>query len=78
MRPEDISRMEKEMEGLERDFKMIEESYAQNVLKLVLARGYLGKLLNNARIVRFLSSNYPEILAEFQIIVDAARLEGKS
>jgi ParB-like chromosome segregation protein Spo0J len=78
MRPEDISRMEKEMEGLERDFKMIEESYAQNVLKLVLARGYLGKLLNNARIVRFLSSNYPEILAEFQIIVDAASLEGKS
>ncbi len=76
MRPEDISRMEKEMEGLERDFRMVEESYAQNVLKLVLARGYLGKLLDNARVVRFLSSNYPEFLTEFQKVVDTASLEG--
>ncbi len=68
--------MEKEMEGLERDFKVVEETYAQNMLKLVLARGYLGKLLDNARVVRFLSKNYLEYLSEFQKILEATGLEG--
>lgn len=76
MRPEDISRMEKEMAGIQRDSKAVEETYTQNMLKLVLARGYLGKLLDNARVVRFLSKNYLEYLSEFQKILEATRLEG--
>ena len=55
---EDIARMEQEAEKLERDFMIIKDSYGQNVLNLVLATGYLSKLLNNVRMVRFLSKNY--------------------
>ena len=76
MRPEDISRMEKEMGGIQRDFRVVEETYAQNMLKLVLAHGYVGKLLDNVRVVRFLSKNYPDFLSKFQQILEATGLEG--
>lgn len=72
--PEDISRMEHEMESLGREFKLIEESHGKNTLNLVLVIGYLRRLLDNARIVRFLSQNYPEILTEFQKLVETKNL----
>ncbi|WP_437226575.1 plasmid partitioning protein RepB C-terminal domain-containing protein [Planctomicrobium sp. SH661] len=71
---EDIARIEHEMEGLERDFKTIEESHGKNVLNLVIVVGYLKKLLDNARVLRFLSRNHPEILTEFQKLVEARNL----
>lgn len=74
-RPEDIARIEREMETLERDFKAIEEKYGENVLSLVLVRGYVSKLLENAKVVRFFSNNHPDILAEFQRIIESASLE---
>jgi len=64
--PADIARMEREMEAISGDFKQIEETHGKNVLNLVIAVGYLKKLLDNARIVRYLAGNYPELLAEFQ------------
>ena len=72
--PEDISRMEREMESLNQDFRLIEESHGRNVLNLVLVVGYLKKLLDNARVVRYLSQHHGEILAEFQKIVETKRL----
>ena len=72
--PEDIARMEHEMETLGREFKLIEESHGKNVLNLVIVVGYLRKLLDNARIVRFLSQNHREILVEFQKLVEAKHL----
>ncbi|WP_437225971.1 plasmid partitioning protein RepB C-terminal domain-containing protein [Planctomicrobium sp. SH661] len=73
--PEDVSRMEHEMATLGREFKLIEESHGKNVLNLVIVNGYLKKLLDNARIVRFLSQNHPEILTEFQKLVEARNLQ---
>lgn len=73
--PEDLTRMERELESLERDFKLAEDSHGRNVLNLVLARGYLAKLLGNARVVRYLSQTTPDILAEFQRIVEATSLQ---
>ena len=74
MSPEDIAKMEYEMEGLERDFKAIEETYGQNVLNLTLARGYVKKLLENARVVRFLSAQQPDIFSEFEALAAAESL----
>ena len=71
---DDIARMEQEAEKLERDFMIIKDSYGKNVLNLVLTSGYLSKLLNNARIVRFLSKNHSDILSQFQNIVEATSL----
>lgn len=74
MSPEDIARMEGEMETLERDFKASEEAYAQNMLNLTLARGFVKKLLENARVVRFLNSRHPEFFREFESIAASETL----
>lgn len=73
--PEDIARMEHEMETLGREFRLIEESHGKNVLNLVIVVAYLRKLLDNARVVRFLSQNNREILGEFQKLVEARQLQ---
>jgi hypothetical protein len=72
--PEDVARMEREMESHAQEFKLIEESHGKNVLNLVLVVGYLRKLTDNARVVRYLSQRYPEILAEFQKLVESRTL----
>ena len=67
--------MEKEMDSLQRDLKLIEASYGNEVLNLVLARVYLAKLLGNARVVRYLAHNFGDIFRELQAIVEATSLE---
>lgn len=69
--PEQIAKMETEAANLQREFKAIEQDYGSNHLDLVLALGYVSKLLSNARVVRFLAQFHPEILAEFQKIADS-------
>jgi hypothetical protein len=69
--PEEVARMEREMESLGRDFKAVESSYTENMMNLTLARTYIKNLLKNAKVVRFLSTNYSEILAAFEDIVTA-------
>jgi hypothetical protein len=54
------------MRRLDREFKMVEQSYGTDHLDLVLAKGYLAKLLGNARVVRYLVQHHQEILREFQ------------
>ncbi|GGZ39293.1 plasmid partitioning protein RepB C-terminal domain-containing protein [Asticcacaulis endophyticus] len=67
-------RMETEMDSLQREYRLIEDSYGKDVLNLTLAKGYLGTLLNNARIVRYLSNHQPEILSQFRQISDMTKL----
>lgn len=76
LNPEDIARMEREMESLQRDLQAHEETYGQNFLNLVIVRGYLSRLLDNGRVVRFLSSQYSDLLGAFQQIVESTSLEG--
>jgi len=73
--PVEIARMEKEMETLEEDFRLVKEAYAKNMLDLMVARGYLVRILDNARVVRFLSQRYPEFLADFQRLTEVISLE---
>ncbi len=72
--PVDVARMEREMDTLSRDFRKIEETHGKNVLNLVIAAGYLKKLLDNARVVRYLAGHYPEILTEFQKMAESRLL----
>ena len=41
--------MERELGNLDREFRIAEQSYGTDHLDLVLANGYLGKLLGNAQ-----------------------------
>jgi Predicted transcriptional regulators len=71
---EQMTLMEQETESLERAFKMAESAYSTDHLDLVLAKGYLSRLIGNAKIVRYLAQNHRDLLAEFQKIVEAERV----
>jgi ParB-like chromosome segregation protein Spo0J len=71
MTREEIAKMEQEMEALEHDLKAVEESYGENMLNLTCVRGFIKKLLDNAKVVRFLNTNHRDILAEFESIAAA-------
>ena len=68
---EEIGKMEVEMEALERDLKAVERNYGENMLNLALAKGYTKKLLDNAKVVRFLNGNYRDMLSEFESLAAA-------
>ena len=68
---EQLEKMERESANLEREFKLIENEYGTDHLDLVLATGYLCRLLENARMVGHLAKFFPEMLAEFQNIAQA-------
>jgi hypothetical protein len=66
MSEEEILRMEKEMESLERDYRIHEERFGENSLHLNAAQRYVKRLLENPKVKRFLSNRYPELLEEFE------------
>jgi hypothetical protein len=66
MTREQIAKMELEMETIERDLKAVEKSYGENMLSLTVVRGYIKRLLENAKVVKFLAGNHREILSEFE------------
>jgi ParB-like chromosome segregation protein Spo0J len=68
---EEIGKMEVEMEALERDLKAVERNYGENMLNLALAKGYTRKLLDNAKVVRFLNGNYRDMLSQFESLAAA-------
>lgn len=73
--PEQLARMEREMSNLQGQYKMAEQAYGTDVLNLVLARGYLAKLLANSAISRYLKQRQPDVLAEFESILKTVSLE---
>ncbi len=69
-----MARMESEMESLQREYRLIEENYGKDVLNLTLTKGYLGSILGNAKVVRYLAQNHSDILTQFQKIADISSL----
>jgi hypothetical protein len=55
--------------------KLVEKSYGQDVLLLVLARGYLAKLLENKSVARYIRQRRPEVLEQFEVIVETTSLD---
>lgn len=66
MTREEIAKMEQEMETIEGDLKAVEVAYGDNMLNLSLARGYIKRLLENAKVVKFMTGGYRDILSEFE------------
>ncbi len=71
---EKIAQMESEMAKLQREMKLIEDSYGPDHLSLVLARGYLVSLLENEGVSRYLAQNHSEILSEFRRISEVVSM----
>jgi hypothetical protein len=72
---EQMARMEHEMSLVQSRFKAVEQSYNRNVMNMVLARGYIAKLLANEAVASWLRRHQPEVHEEFRAIVAAASLE---
>ena len=68
---EQMTRMEREMANLQRDLKLVEDSYGGDVLNLVLARGYLAKLFSNPTVAKYLDRHQSDIARELRDLIDA-------
>lgn len=72
---EQMLKMQREMTSIQSRYKLVEETYGQDVLNLVLARGFLVRLLGNSAVVRYLKQTQPEVLMEFESIATMTALE---
>ena len=72
---EQMAKMEREMGNLQEQFKLAEQTYSQDVLNLVLTKGYLAKLMANEAILRHLTKHHPDVLNEFGNIVRMVALD---
>ena len=70
-----MAKMEREMGNLQEQFKMAEQSYGEDILNLVLTKGYLAKLMANEAVLRHLTNKHPDLLTEFDSIVRMVTLE---
>jgi hypothetical protein len=74
---EQMARMQSEMLSLQNEYNVIEDTLGSSVLNLTVAKGYVSKLMDNAKVVRYLAQNYPEILEEFQKITEMQSINAK-
>ncbi len=68
--PEAMARMEQELARLQEQVSAVQDTYGREHLRLTVIKGYLGKLLGNPRVVRYLLQNRPAFLSEFQAIAE--------
>lgn len=75
--PEDIARMEREMEKLYQDYKVVEDTLGETMLVLVVAKGYMSRMLSNEAIAGFMVHSYPELLEELVSIMEAVSSDAR-
>ncbi len=66
--------MERESANLERELRLVKDTYGADHLDLVLARGYVSKLIRNTRITRYIEMHHAEFLPEFEKITETEAL----
>ena len=62
---EQMARMQREMSNLQGQYKLVEQTYGEDVLNLVLAKGYVTKLLGNIRVAKYLEQHHQDIMEQF-------------
>jgi hypothetical protein len=72
---EQIIKLEKEMDQVHTHYKAAENHYGSDLLNLVLAKGYLNKLLANEAVKSFVNRQEPEILMHFEMVVNTVSME---
>ena len=56
--------------GLDREFRLLDGTYGADHLDLVLAKGYLARLIENPRVAKYLRDHHRDIALEFIRIVE--------
>ena len=73
--PKQIVKLEREMDKVQDQYQQAEQTYGADLLHLVVAKGYLTKLLGNESVRRYLNQHQPEMLEEFQALVETVALD---
>lgn len=72
---EQIVKLEREMNNVQVKYKDAEKSYGSELLNLVVAKGYLTKLVANEAVRSWLSRNAPDILEQFELVINTTSME---
>lgn len=70
MTPEQVSRMEREIESVSQEFRSVESTYGETVFELTMARGYVAKLMRNRAVTEFLTRSYPDVAERFRELAE--------
>ena len=68
---EQLDLMERESANLEREVRLVEDTYGADHLDLILTRGYVTKLMSNERVTKYMALHHEEFISEFEKITKA-------
>lgn len=63
---QDLNKLRMEHQKLEKQFQAAEEHYAKTIFNLTLSITYIRKLLDNSKVVSYLSKHHHDIFLEFE------------
>lgn len=72
---EKIVKLEKEMNQVQTKYKDAEANYGTDLLNLVVAKGYLSKLISNPSVQAYLQNHHSEIIDTFQLVVNTVSMD---
>lgn len=76
--PEDIARMEREMERLQQDYRVVEDTLGETMLVLVVAKGFVNRLLGNAAVAGYLARHHAELATELGRMMENIALDART
>ncbi len=72
---EQIEKLVKEMNQVQEKYQEAESNYGSDLLNLVVAEGYLTKLLANEAVQSYIGRHEPEILTHLELVVNTVSME---
>ncbi len=72
---EQIVKLEKEMSQVQTQYKDAEQNYGSDLINLVVAKGYLTKLLFSEAVNSYIQRHESEIPEQFELVVNTVSME---
>lgn len=76
--PEDIARMERQMEKLYQDYKLVEDTLGETMLVLVVAKGYVTRLLRNEAVAAYVARHHKDLVGELTGVMEAVASDARA
>lgn len=76
--PEQIARMEREMEKLQQDYRAVEDTLGETMLVLVVAKGFINRLLGNSAVAAYLAKHHADLVGELRGVMDGIAVDART
>ena len=76
--PEDIARMERQLDKLYQDYRVDEEALGETMLVLVVAKGFVSRLMRNGAIADYLTRHHRDLVGELSTVMEAVASEARA